>query len=276
MSEHPGEFAADRPVTVDEAAPALSGALAVSGPRKPLVSRTSLRRALLAAGGAAAFAAIGYFGWQYWTVGRFEVSTDDAYVQADNTTIAPKISGYVAEVLVGDNEPVKAGQTLAQIDDRDFRVALDQAKADVAAASAAILTKEASIEAQRSAIEAARAAIRVDAGQLRFRGPGRQALRDPRRLRLRQRAKRRGGGVPLGRVARHDPERSGRARSSEPADRSAEGRACGSAGDAGPRPGGRAAGRAQPVLHDHRLARRRRRRRADPAGRPIRSGGRRN
>ncbi len=168
MSQHPGEFAADRPATVDEAAPALNGALAVSGPRKSLVSRTSLRRALLAAGGAAALAAIGYFGWQYWTVGRFEVSTDDAYVQADTTTIAPKISGYVAEVLVGDNEPVKAGETLAKIDDRDFRVALDQAKADVAAASAAILTKEASIEAQRSAIEAARAAIRVDQANSAF------------------------------------------------------------------------------------------------------------
>ncbi len=140
MSQHPGEFAADRPVTVDEAASALNGALAV-GPRKALLSKTSLRRALLAAGGAAALAAIGYFGWQYWTVGRFEVSTDDAYVQADTTTIAPKISGYVAEVLVGDNQPVKAGETLAKIDDRDFRVALDQAKADVAAASAAILTK---------------------------------------------------------------------------------------------------------------------------------------
>ena len=127
-----------------------------------------MRKALLAAGGVAALAAVGYFGWDYWTVGRFEVSTDDAYVEADNTTIAPKISGYVAEVLVGDNEPVKAGQTLARIDDRDFRVALDQAKADVAAANASISTKQASIEAQQSAIEAARAAIRVDEANSAF------------------------------------------------------------------------------------------------------------
>ncbi len=168
MSQHPGEFAADRPVTVDEAAPVLSGALAVSGPRKTLFATTSVRKALLAAGGVAALAAVGYFGWDYWTVGRFEVSTDDAYVEADNTTIAPKISGYVAEVLVGDNEPVKAGQTLARIDDRDFRVALDQAKADVAAANASISTKQASIEAQQSAIEAARAAIRVDEANSAF------------------------------------------------------------------------------------------------------------
>ncbi len=162
MSQHPGEFAADRPVTVDEAAPALSGA------QKTAVSGVTLRRALLAAVGAAGLFCAGYFGWDYWTVGRFQVSTDDAYIQADNTTIAPKISGYVAEVLVGDNEPVKANQTLARIDDRDFRVALDQAKADVVAASAAIATKEASIEAQQSAIDAARAAIEVDAANSTF------------------------------------------------------------------------------------------------------------
>ncbi len=168
MSEHPGAFAADRPVTVDEAAPALTGALAASGSRKTLLSTTFLRRTLLAAAGAAALAGAGYFGWDYWTVGRFQVSTDDAYIKADSTTIAPKVSGYVAEVLVGDNERVKAGQTLAQIDDRDFRVALDQAKADVAAASAAIATKEASIEAQQSAVEIARAAIRVDEANSAF------------------------------------------------------------------------------------------------------------
>ncbi|HME85765.1 MAG TPA: biotin/lipoyl-binding protein, partial [Roseiarcus sp.] len=80
-------------------------------------SRRALGKSLLAAAGALALVGAGYFGWQYWTVGRFEVSTDDAYVQADNTTIAPKVSGYIAAVLVGDNEPVKAGQTLAQIDD---------------------------------------------------------------------------------------------------------------------------------------------------------------
>jgi membrane fusion protein, multidrug efflux system len=161
MSQHPGEFAAEKRVTVNEAAPDLSEALTISGPGK-------LRRALLAGAGATIVAAAGYFGWQYWTVGRFEVSTDDAYVQADNTTIAPKVSGYVAEVLVGDNEPVRAGEILARIDDRDFRITLDQAEADVAAASAAIETKAASIEAQQSAIDAARAAIEVDAANATF------------------------------------------------------------------------------------------------------------
>jgi membrane fusion protein (multidrug efflux system) len=56
-------------------------------------------------------------------------------VKADSTIISPKVSGYIAEVLVADNQPVKAGQLLARIDDRDFRTALDQAHADVAASA---------------------------------------------------------------------------------------------------------------------------------------------
>src|SRR6185437_10971013 len=72
----------------------------------------------------------------YLTTGRYLESTDDAYVKANSTIIAPKVSGYIAEVLVSDNEPVKAGQLLARIDDRDFKTALNQAKADVDAAEA--------------------------------------------------------------------------------------------------------------------------------------------
>ena len=53
------------------------------------------------------------------------VDTDDAYVQADNTLIAPRVSGYISEVLVADNQAVKAGQVLARIDDRDYQTALE-------------------------------------------------------------------------------------------------------------------------------------------------------
>src|SRR5690348_8320296 len=97
----------------------------VLGPSPAKVSvRHVLRKGLLAGAGLLALAAASYYGTQYWTVGRFQVSTDDAYVKADNTTIAPKVSGYLITVAVGDNAPVKAGQVLARIDPRDFRVAL--------------------------------------------------------------------------------------------------------------------------------------------------------
>jgi membrane fusion protein (multidrug efflux system) len=124
--------------------------------------KRQLRTLLLA--GVAVFAIVGAadYGWQYWTVGRFLVSTDDAYVKADNTTIAPKISGYIVAVLVSDNEPVKAGQVLARVDDRDFKVSLEQANAEVEAARANIANKQAALVAQQSQIEAAQATIAVD------------------------------------------------------------------------------------------------------------------
>ena len=140
---------------------ALEGAL----PAPPSLARTkklNFRKLLLVGVAAAALAGASWYGYDYWTVGRFLVSTDDAYVKADNTTIAPKVSGYLDRVLVGDNEHVKAGQILARIDDRDFRVALDQTRADVAAANATVTSKEAQLDVQEAVIAAARATIDVD------------------------------------------------------------------------------------------------------------------
>ncbi|WP_414128043.1 HlyD family secretion protein [Rhizobium jaguaris] len=117
---------------------------------------------LLGATALAVVAAAAYYGHNYWTVGRFQVSTDDAYVQADNSAIAPKISGYITDVVVNDNQTVKAGQVLARIDDRDFKTALDQAKADIAAAQADVEAKLASLDTQQSLISAAQATVDVD------------------------------------------------------------------------------------------------------------------
>jgi membrane fusion protein, multidrug efflux system len=137
-------------------------------PRKQPAAARTWRRGLLVGASLLALAGVAEFGRHYWTVGRFEVSTDDAYVQADNTTIAPKVPGYIGAVLVGDNEHVNAGQVLARIDDRDFRVALDQAKADVAAARSSIANKQAALDAQQSIIAAARATIGVDEANQTF------------------------------------------------------------------------------------------------------------
>jgi membrane fusion protein (multidrug efflux system) len=122
----------------------------------------------MASAAVAVLAGASWYGWNYWTVGRFQVSTDDAYVKADNTTIAPKVSGYLTDVLVGDNQHVTAGQVLARIDDRDFKVALDQAKADVAAAQAALASKQAQLDIQQAVIAAAKATIEVDTATKTF------------------------------------------------------------------------------------------------------------
>src|SRR5690348_12653882 len=102
------------------------------------IRRLGWRKLLLAGAALVAIGAAGDFARNYWTTGRFEVSTDDAYVKADTTVIAPKVSGYISEVLVSDNQAVKAGQSLARIDDRDYQVAVSQARADVASAEAQI------------------------------------------------------------------------------------------------------------------------------------------
>jgi len=118
-------------------------------------------------GGVIAAAAIVY-GAHYWSVGRFQVSTDDAYVQADSTIIAPKVPGYLAKVLVTDNQRVRAGQPLAIIDDRDYRVAADLARADVAGAEADIRDIVSSLARQATLIQEAKATVDVDQANLTF------------------------------------------------------------------------------------------------------------
>lgn len=110
----------------------------------------------------------GIYGYHYLTTGRYIESTDDAYVKADSTIIAPKVAGYIADVLVQDNQHVTAGQVLAHIDDRDFRTALAQAKADVDATAAAVRNLDAQINLQQSLIEQAKAAIDASQASLTF------------------------------------------------------------------------------------------------------------
>ena len=119
----------------------------------------SLKQILLGLAGAVGIAAAATYGVQYWQVGRFEISTDDAYVQADSIIIAPRVAGYIAQVLVTDNQPVKAGQVLAKIDDRDLRTALDQATADRQAAVQKVANIGAQLDLQQSVIAGASAQL---------------------------------------------------------------------------------------------------------------------
>ena len=134
----------------------------------PASSRGKLRRIALVLALLAGTAAGAYYGHGYWTTGRYLESTDDAFVKADSTIISPKVSGYIAQVLVGDNQPVKAGALLARIDDRDFRAALDQAHADVAAAEAAVRNLDAQITLQEPLIEQGTADVAAAEANLKF------------------------------------------------------------------------------------------------------------
>ena len=131
-------------------------------------SRAATRRAALALALALGVAGAADLGYGYLTTGRYLETTDDAYVKADSTIIAPKVSGYISEVLVADNEPVKAGQVLARIDDRDFKTALKQAHADVAAAEASVRNLNAQIQLQEPLIQQQAAEVDAAEANLKF------------------------------------------------------------------------------------------------------------
>jgi membrane fusion protein (multidrug efflux system) len=109
----------------------------------------------LALVGAGAIAA----GINYWLDHRDIESTDNAYVKADSTLVAPKVNGYIRRLDAEDNRGVKAGQVLAQIDDRDYVVALDQAHAEVETRQAEVVNIEVQVAAHAAVIGQARAQL---------------------------------------------------------------------------------------------------------------------
>ena len=107
---------------------------------------------------SAAVAAI-WAGAHWWNTGRFLEETDDAYVGGDITVITAKVPGYIQEVLVSDNQAVKAGDVLARLDARDYRAALASADGAVAAAQAALANLDATRALQQAVIAQARAGV---------------------------------------------------------------------------------------------------------------------
>ncbi len=103
----------------------------------------------------------------YLSARHFE-TTDDAFIDARVFSVSPKVSGYLVDVPVTDNQHVEAGALIARIDTRDYDVALEQANGQVEAADAAIQSATAQIEAQRSQIEEARAQVQESQAALEF------------------------------------------------------------------------------------------------------------
>ena len=95
-------------------------------------------------------------------------TTNDAYVTADFTLVAPRVAGQLSEVLVEDNQQVKAGQLMVRIDDRDFKAALMSAEADVTAEKASVANYEAEIARQPSLVDQARATLKSDGASIEF------------------------------------------------------------------------------------------------------------
>jgi membrane fusion protein, multidrug efflux system len=105
-----------------------------------------------------ALAALSY-GAYYTLIGRFYVSTDDAYVRANNTLLGARVSGHIAAVLPGDNVLVRAGDVIFRIDDGDYRIAVDAARSRIATQQATIDRIGRQITAAESAAEQSKAQL---------------------------------------------------------------------------------------------------------------------
>ncbi len=128
----------------------------------PARKKRSVRSFLLPVIGVALLSAGAWYGYNYWTTGRFMISTDDAYVQADMAFISPKISGYVDQIKVSENQKVKAGDPLLVVDDGDYRIAVAQAEAQIATLSKTLDRIDAQTEAARASLQQAQAQKTAD------------------------------------------------------------------------------------------------------------------
>ncbi len=137
---------------VAEDAPAEATSPPAAAPKGKMVRRAGLM--LL---GTAAIGAGLWFGADWWFNGRFIVSTDDAYVGAEMATISSKLSANIASVSVVQNQQVKAGQPLVALDDGDWRIALESARAKSATATATLARIDSQVEAGRASLQQAQA-----------------------------------------------------------------------------------------------------------------------
>jgi membrane fusion protein, multidrug efflux system len=139
--------AVEKPAAAPAAAPA--SAAPKSGKRKLVLMGIGTLLALAAAS----------YGVHYVLVGRFYVSTDDAYVRANNTMLGARVSGHIAAILAGDNAVVRTGDVIFRIDDGDYRIAVDAARTKIATQQATIDRIGRQVTAQESAIEQAKAQL---------------------------------------------------------------------------------------------------------------------
>ncbi|MBU6402905.1 MAG: HlyD family secretion protein, partial [Verrucomicrobia bacterium] len=123
----------------------------------PANPRPNRLRNLLAAVGALALGlAAGTYYFKY--VAPYE-STDDAFIEAHVAPIAPQVAGRVEQLLVADNEEVRQGQVLVQIDPRDHQAALDQTRANLAAAKSRLEQANAQFTVDRAKVEQEKANV---------------------------------------------------------------------------------------------------------------------
>jgi membrane fusion protein, multidrug efflux system len=126
------------------------------------------RRRLALSLGALLLASVASGAYVYWDNANHFESTDDAFIAARQFAVAPKVSGYITEVPVTDNQHGEAGQVIARIDDRDYRTALAQAEAQVEAAQASTANIDAQITVQEAQVAESESQVQQQQASLTF------------------------------------------------------------------------------------------------------------
>ena len=141
------------------ASPAIDKPAAAPAAADPAAPKSGKRKLVLMGVVALLALAAASYAVHYVLVGRFYISTDDAYVRANNTTLGARVSGHIAAILPGDNAVVRTGDVIFRIDDGDYRIAVDAARSKIATQQATIDRIGRQVAAMESAVEQSRAQL---------------------------------------------------------------------------------------------------------------------
>lgn len=153
------------PETAPRATPKLALAPTAEAPQAAAPVKTQakrpsvLRRVILGAVIVAAVSGATLYGYDWYVLGRFQISTDDAYVKTDMSQLGTKVSGYVKEIPAAENSLVTAGDIVLKLDDGDYKLAVDAANARIATQEAVIAGFTSQAEAQTAEVAAAEARL---------------------------------------------------------------------------------------------------------------------
>ena len=171
LRTHVAEETKRRPADAPGAPPTERPAAPPAAAANQAVPKSGKRKKFMMMGvlGLLAVAAVSY-GVYYTLVGRFYISTDDAYVRANNTTLGARVAGHVAAIFPADNSIVRTGDVIFKIDDGDYRIAVDAARTKIATQQATIDRIGRQVAAMESAGEQARAQLASSEAALKRAG----------------------------------------------------------------------------------------------------------
>jgi membrane fusion protein, multidrug efflux system len=158
LRQHVADETKRIPADVPAAPPAAKPADAPAAPAAAAPKSGKRKFVMIGILGLLALAAASYAVY-YVFIGRFYVSTDDAYVRANNTMLGARVAGHITAILPGDNSVVKKGDVIFRIDDGDYRIAVDSARSRIATQQATIDRIGRQVTAQESAVEQAKAQL---------------------------------------------------------------------------------------------------------------------